>query len=98
MCTATLGHISNALAPGGFLLMLEMMSPLAACIWGLDERTWRFTDEREFGLWLAKPRWQRLLREAGLLRVREHWCVLPPCPVISSVACLEQCRDDRDGA
>ncbi len=70
----TLGHIFAALAPGGFLLMLEMCGVSPANVWGLDARTWAFTDEREYGLWMGKARWHALLDAAGFARVAEHWC------------------------
>lgn len=47
---------------------------MPALIWGLDARTWTFTDEREYGLWMAKPRWHKILAQAGLELVCEHWC------------------------
>ena len=69
----TLRNISDALAPGGFLLLLELSSALPAAIWGLDARTWAFTDERDYGLWMTKARWRSLLARAGLTSVAEHW-------------------------
>ena len=68
----------DLLEPGGFVLFFEITGPLATCIWGLDKRTWTFTDEREFGLWMAKPRWHRILAEAGFQQIRELWCARTP--------------------
>jgi fatty acid synthase len=59
---------------GGFLLLYEMTCSAPTLLWGLDARTWKFTDEREYGLWMAKPRWHKLLQEAGLTCICEHWC------------------------
>ena len=73
MLAASLGHIYDALAPGGFLLLYEATDPMPAHLFGLDARTWNFNDEREFGLWIAKPRWRVLLAHAGLTMVSEHW-------------------------
>ena len=47
-------------------------------MWGLDARTWNFTDEREYGLWMAKPRWRSLLAAAGLTQIAEHWWAQTP--------------------
>ena len=69
----TLANIHGALAPGGFLLIYETTAAYTCCLWGLDERTWGFTDEREYGLWIAKPRWARLMAGAGFTRVIDHW-------------------------
>lgn len=74
VCAATLSHVFEVMAEGGFLLLYEMTCSVPMLIWGLDERTWTFTDQREYGLWMAKPRWQAILKEAGLEPVCEHWC------------------------
>ena len=75
-CAAeTLANIHGSLADGGFLLLYETTAAFTTCLWGLDERTWKFTDEREYGLWMAKPRWHRLWTEAGFTQIVEHWCV-----------------------
>lgn len=71
----TLANIHGSLADGGFLLLYETTAAFTTCLWGLDERTWKFTDEREYGLWMAKPRWHRLWTEAGFTQIVEHWCV-----------------------
>ncbi len=75
-CAAeTLANSHGCLADGGFLLLYETTAAFTTCLWGLDERTWKFTDEREYGLWMAKPRWHRLWTEAGFTQVVEHWYV-----------------------
>ena len=61
------------LCAGGFLLFFEFTRPVACFTWGLDARTWNFTDEREYGLWMQRERWHALLADAGLVRVSEHW-------------------------
>ena len=76
----TLRHIHKALAPGGFLLLFEAMDETPAHIFGLDERIWTYTDEREYALWIPKRRWHKLLAQAGLSMVAEHWCEQPPPP------------------
>ncbi|EIE23140.1 hypothetical protein COCSUDRAFT_47508 [Coccomyxa subellipsoidea C-169] len=70
----TLANVHASLADGGFLLLYETTAAFTTCLWGLDERTWKFTDEREYGLWMAKPRWHRLWAEAGFTQIVEHWC------------------------
>ncbi|CAK0786732.1 hypothetical protein CVIRNUC_009946 [Coccomyxa viridis] len=70
----TLSNIHGALADGGFVMLYETTAAFTTCLWGLDERTWNFTDEREFGLWIAKPRWDRLWADAGFVQVIAHWC------------------------
>jgi fatty acid synthase len=65
--------VVGALAEGGFLLLYEMTCSVPTLLWGLDARTWTFSDEREYGLWMAKPRWRRILQEAGLTLICEHW-------------------------
>lgn len=55
------------------MLLYETTAAFTTCLWGLDERTWKFTDEREYGLWMAKPRWHRLWEQAGFTQVVEHW-------------------------
>lgn len=62
------------LAEGGFLLTYEITRPTACYIWGLDARAWGFNDEREYGLWMSRARWQAALVAAGLVMVAEHWC------------------------
>ncbi|EIE22203.1 ketoacyl-synt-domain-containing protein [Coccomyxa subellipsoidea C-169] len=69
-----LANVHASLADGGFVLLYETTAAFTACLWGLDERTWKFTDEREYGLWIAKPRWHRLWAEAGFTQITEHWC------------------------
>ena len=54
-------------------MLYETTAAFTTCLWGLDERTWNFTDEREFGLWIAKPRWDRLWADAGFVQVIAHW-------------------------
>lgn len=69
----TLANIHGSLADGGFLMLYETTAAFTTCLWGLDERTWNFTDKREFGLWIAKPRWDRLWADAGFVQVIAHW-------------------------
>lgn len=69
----TLSNIHASLADGGFLMLYETTAAYTTCLWGLDERTWNFTDEREYGLWIAKPRWDRLWADAGFQQVIAHW-------------------------
>lgn len=54
-------------------MLYETTAAYTTCLWGLDERTWNFTDEREYGLWIAKPRWDRLWADAGFQQVIAHW-------------------------
>ena len=75
----TLANVHGFLADGGFLLLYETTAAFTTCLWGLDERTWKFTDEREYGLWMAKPRWHRLWKEAGFTQIVEHWCAATCC-------------------
>jgi hypothetical protein len=65
-----LSNIYNALHDGGFLLFFEMTTVLPTLLWGLDAQCWNFEDEREFGLWVNRERWERLLEEVGFAKVR----------------------------
>ena len=65
-----LTNIYNALEDNGFLLFFEMTTCLPTLLWGLDEQCWNFEDEREFGLWVSREHWERLLREVGFTEVR----------------------------
>jgi len=69
----TLSNIHGSLTDGGFVMLYETTAAYTTCLWGLDERTWNFTDEREYGLWIAKPRWDRLWADAGFEQVIAHW-------------------------
>ena len=42
---------------------------LPTLLWGLDAQCWNFEDEREFGLWVGRERWECLLREVGFTEV-----------------------------
>ncbi len=68
----SLQNLAGALAPGGFLLLVEVTGPLACLLWGLDERTWCAVDARDWGLWCSVARWRALLAAAGLRVVVEH--------------------------
>lgn len=74
MCAVGLSNIVDQLADGGFLLAYEITRPFACFAWGLDKRSWEFTDEREFGLWMSRDRWHAQLAAAGLVLVTEHMC------------------------
>jgi hypothetical protein len=74
LCAGALANLAGQLAEGGFLLAYEFTSPTACYVWGLDARTWGFADERDFGLWMSRGRWQAALAAAGLVMVAEHWC------------------------
>ena len=65
-----LTNIYNALEDNGFLLFFEMTTCLPTLLWGLDAQCWNFEDEREFGLWVSREHWERLLREVGFTEVR----------------------------
>ncbi|KAK9904717.1 hypothetical protein WJX75_001194 [Coccomyxa subellipsoidea] len=67
-----LSNIYNALHDGGFLLFFEMTTVLPTLLWGLDAQCWNFEDEREFGLWVNRERWERLLEEVGFAKVSVH--------------------------
>ena len=67
------------IAEGGFLLLSEATRPWTCMLWGLDARSWQFTDEREYGLWISRARWHRLLAAAGLVMVACNKCVRCPC-------------------
>ena len=64
-----LSNIYNALHDGGFLMFFEMTTVLPTLLWGLDAQCWNFEDEREFGLWVNRERWERLLEEVGFSKV-----------------------------
>ena len=65
-----LTNIYDALEDNGFLLFFEMTTCLPTLLWGLDAQCWNFEDEREFGLWVPRERWEKLLREVGFTEVR----------------------------
>ena len=65
-----LTNIYDALEDNGFLLFFEMTTVLPTLLWGLDAQCWNFEDEREFGLWVPRERWEKLLREVGFTEVR----------------------------
>lgn len=88
-CADTLNNISAAMAEGGFLLLYEMTCSVPMFLWGLDARTWTFTDEREYSLWMARPRWHQILKEAGLEMVCEHWCA--SLTITSSITVWHSC-------
>ncbi|CAL8464659.1 g4194 [Coccomyxa elongata] len=67
-----LTNIYNALHDNGFLLFFEMTTVLPTLLWGLDAQCWNFEDEREFGLWVDRARWERLLEEVGFAKVSIH--------------------------
>ena len=69
-CAAVLTNVYNALEDGGFLLFFEMTTVLPTLLWGLDAQCWNFEDEREFGLWVKRERWEQLLAEVGFTQVR----------------------------
>jgi hypothetical protein len=69
-CADVLTNIYNALEDYGFLLFFEMTTVLPTLLWGLDAQCWNFEDEREFGLWVNRERWERLLDEVGFTQVR----------------------------
>ena len=96
-CAETLANIHGALAEGGFLMIYETTAAFTCCLWGLDERTWNFTDEREYGLWIAKPRWHALLAAAGFTQVVDHWCapLSPPTGHVLPSAWASQVRSRR---
>jgi len=71
-----LTNIYNALDDNGFLLFFEMTTVLPTLLWGLDAQCWNFEDEREFGLWVNRERWEKLLREVGFTEV-SGWSSLP---------------------
>ena len=66
---AVLTNIYDALEDNGFLLFFEMTTVLPTLLWGLDAQCWSFEDEREFGLWVGRERWEGLLREVGFTEV-----------------------------
>lgn len=70
----TLGHIHSALQDGGFLCFYEETGPLMALLWGLEERSGKFTDERDYGPYLSVSRWMEVLKAAGLPPVIVHTC------------------------
>lgn len=67
---AVLTNVYDALEDGGFLLFFEMTTVLPTLLWGLDAQCWNFEDEREFGLWVKRERWEQLLVEVGFTQVR----------------------------
>ena len=75
--TDVLTNIYDALEDNGFLMFFEMTTVLPTLLWGLDAQCWNFEDEREFGLWVPRERWEKLLREVGFTEVRSccrrHW-------------------------
>lgn len=73
-----LTNIYDALEDNGFLLFFEMTTVLPTLLWGLDAQCWNFEDEREFGLWVPRERWEKLLREVGFTEVRS--CPTPCHP------------------
>ena len=77
MHAAVLTNIYNALHDNGFLLFFEMTTVLPTLLWGLDAQCWNFEDEREFGLWVDRARWERLLEEVGFSKVSQHVHSLP---------------------
>ncbi len=79
----TFANVSRLLAPGGALVMVEMLRPqrFIAISFGLTEGWWKFTDIdlRPHQLLLDGPGWQRFLRTHGF--VDPH--VVPSLPVDS---------------
>ena len=72
---ASLAHIGNALAPGGFLLFQELVSPLAACLWGLTAAAWECSGGRTFGRWSDARHWTELCEAAGFAAVSMLRCL-----------------------
>ena len=66
---ATFARVGRLLAPGGHLVMTEMVEPLRfiAITFGLTEGWWRFTDTdlRPDSLLLDRDRWRSFLAENG---------------------------------
>ena len=71
-----LGNAVEQLADGGFLLLSEATQPWVTLLWALDARSWKFTDKREYGLWISRSHWHSLLASVGLMMVAEYQCVL----------------------
>ncbi len=80
MRSAVLTNIYDALHDGGFLLFFEMTTVLPTLLWGLDAQCWNFEDEREFGLWVNRERWERLLEEVGFSKVRPFFALFQSLP------------------
>ena len=72
---ASLAHIGNALAPGGFLLFQELTSPLAACLWGLTAAAWEWSGGSSFGRWSDARHWTELCEAAGFAAVSMLRCL-----------------------
>ena len=79
----TLGHVSELLAPGGQLVLLEGTQPLQwlELIFGMTEGWWKFADRnlRPHSPLLSANQWQGLLQESGFTDA----VVLKPRPPIS---------------
>ena len=97
-----LTHVYNALEDGGFLLFFEITCVLPTLLWGLDAQCWNFSDEREFGLWVGRAQWERLLQDVGFTKVGRFWHLLPPLapfepgeePTVASVRPLFPCGSE----
>lgn len=74
LAAETLENVVEQIADGGFLLLCEAARPWTCLLWGLDARSWAFTDERDYGLWNSCARWHALLAAAGLDMVACNKC------------------------
>ncbi len=61
----TLASIYSNLQEGAFILFYEYHTPVCLALWGMDEGTWGFEDEREYGLWITQESWLNKLKKAG---------------------------------
>lgn len=60
----SLQNVRESLNDGGFLLIQEHVGLFPLLFWGVSEST-NFTDQREFGRWMSKNGWLKLLSDNG---------------------------------
>lgn len=61
----TLEALFSNLKEGAFILFYEYHTPVCLALWGMEEGTWGFEDDREYGLWITQESWLKKLKKAG---------------------------------
>ncbi|KAJ8599503.1 hypothetical protein CTAYLR_007317 [Chrysophaeum taylorii] len=55
-------HVCDSLVDGGYIFLEECVTDAPLYLWGLDAFVWETaTDDRSFGIWLARDEWTRLV-------------------------------------
>ena len=68
-----LNNLFDSLLPGGFLIISEVFSDFITLLFGWDDSTWNFNDEREKGLWISNDKWVSYFEEIGFNIVLNYY-------------------------